>query len=210
MFTGIVTDIGTIEQISHIDGGVRLRIHTSYDPQTIDIGASIACSGACLTVVGVSDSRDNQGWFEVEAWEEALRLTNLQYRQQGDRINLERSLKIGDELGGHLVSGHVDGMAQIIDIREEGEARRFSIEVAPPLAPFIVGKGSVCLDGTSLTINQLEDRSDGVCVFDVLIIRHTLEVTSWGHYKQGDWLNIEIDQMARYAARLALFEAKKA
>jgi len=208
MFTGIVTDRGMIEQINHVDGGVRLRIETRYDPQTIDIGASIACSGACLTVVAVSDPRDNQRWFEVEAWEEALRLTNLQYRQKGDRINLERSLKIGDELGGHLVSGHVDGMAQIIDMKQEGEARRFSIEVGAHLAPFIAAKGSVCLDGTSLTVNQVEDKPNGVCVFDVLIIRHTLEVTGWSDYKQGDWLNIEIDQMARYGARLAMFEAK--
>jgi len=209
MFTGIVTDIGVIEGITPVDGGVRLRIATSYDPQSIDIGASIACSGACLTVVAVSDPRDNQRWFEVEAWEEALRLTTLQDRQVGDKINLERSLKIGDELGGHLVFGHIDGKAQIIAIQDEGEARRFQIAVAASLAPFIAQKCSVCLDGTSLTINQVEDREDGHCIFDVLIIRHTLAVTTWGQYKQDDWLNVEIDQLARYGARLALFEARK-
>jgi len=209
MFTGIVTDIGAIEQMTPADGGVRIRIETRYDPQTIDIGASIACNGVCLTVVAVSDSRDNVRWFEVEAWEEALRLTNLQHRRLGDKINLERSLKIGDELGGHLVFGHIDGQAQIIAIQDEGEARRFQIEVAASLAPFIAQKCSVCLDGTSLTINQLEDKPDGSCVFDVLIIRHTLAVTTWGDYKQGDMLNIEVDQMARYGARLASFEAKQ-
>jgi len=205
MFTGIVSDIGKIIDIVPIDGGVRLRIETSYDPQTIDIGASIACSGACLTVVAVSGAFDNQRWFEVEAWEEARRLTTLQYRQPGDRLNLERSLKIGDELGGHLVSGHVDGMATIMAVQDEGEARRFHIAVGEHLAPFIATKGSVCLDGTSLTVNGVEDQADGTCVFDVLIIRHTLEVTIWGQCKQGDLLNIEIDQMARYGARLAMF-----
>jgi len=209
MFTGIVTDIGRIEQVKPVNGGVRLRIETRYDPQTIAIGASIACNGICLSVVGVSDPRDNMRWFEVEAWEEAMRLTTLGGWQQGHQINLERSLKIGDELGGHLVFGHIDGKAQIITIQEEGEARRFQIKVDTTFAPYIAAKCSVCLDGTSLTVNKVEDREDGHCVFDVLIIRHTLEVTNWGNLQQGDWLNIELDQMARYGARLAMFEAKK-
>jgi len=208
MFTGIVTDIGIIAEIKPVNGGVRLRIETAYDPQNIDIGASIACSGVCLTVVAIADARDNQRWFEVEAWEEAMRLTNLQSRKVGDRLNLERSLKIGDELGGHLVFGHIDGIARILSIKDEGEARRFQIEVAAELAPFIAQKCSVCLDGTSLTVNKVEDLPDGSCIFDVLIIRHTLEVTTWGLYQQGDLLNIELDQMARYGARLARFEAK--
>jgi len=205
MFTGIVTDIGGIEKIKPVDGGARLRIETQYDPQTITIGASIACNGVCLTVVAVSNSGDNKRWFEVEAWEEALRLTNLQNCREGSKINLERSLKIGDELGGHLVSGHVDGMVQIATMEQEGEARRFQIEAGAQFAPYIAEKGSICLDGTSLTINKVEDKPGGSCLFDVLIIRHTLEVTIWGAYKQGDWLNIEIDQMARYSARLNQF-----
>jgi len=211
MFTGIVTDIGTIENIRPVDGGVRLRVATRYDPQTIDIGASIACNGICLTVVALPeqegpDQGGNAGWFEVEAWEEAMRLTTLKDWRHGSKINLERSLKIGDELGGHLVLGHVDGRAQIVGVSQEGEARRFQIEVGSHLAPYIAPKGSVCLDGTSLTINKVEDKENKNCLFDILIIRHTLEVTSWGGYGQGDWLNIEIDQMARYSARLATFQ----
>jgi len=198
MFTGIVTDVGKIDALKPVEGGVRLRILSHYNSQTIDIGASISCNGVCLTVVAVSSAQDAQSWFEVEAWEEALRLTNLKNCRPGSKINLERSLKIGDELGGHLVSGHVDGLAEIVDVAEEGEARRFFIQVSPPLAPFIAPKGSVCLDGTSLTVNQVED-----CRFDILLIRHTLDVTSWGMRQKGDFINIEIDQMARYAARLA-------
>jgi len=205
MFTGIVTDVGKIDALKPVEGGVRLRILSHYDPQMIDIGASISCNGVCLTVVARSNPQDNPSWFEVEAWEEALRLTNLKNCQKGSKINLERSLKIGDELGGHLVSGHVDGQVQIIAMEAEGEARRFQIEAAAQFAPYIAPKGSVALDGTSLTINKVEDRPSGTCIFDVLIIRHTLEVTTWGSYKQGDWLNIEIDQMARYGARLKQF-----
>jgi len=198
MFTGIITDIGTIEAITERRQGVCLRIITNYDPKTIELGASIACGGICLTVVARSHDEDNRRWFEVEAWEEARRLTTLGAWQIGDNINLERSLKLGDEMGGHLVSGHVDGRAEIVDVVDEGEARRLFIQVTPELAPFIAPKGSVCLDGTSLTVNQVED-----CRFDILLIRHTLEVTTWGMRQKGDLINIEIDQMARYAARLA-------
>ncbi len=139
-------------------------------------------------------------WFETEAWEEALRLTTLGTLQPGARINLERSLRIGDELGGHMVSGHVDGMASIIDVRDEGGAVRFIVEAPQHLARFIAPKGSVALDGTSLTVNAVDGAR-----FDVLLIRHTLDVTTWGERRKGDSVNIEIDQMARYAARLAQY-----
>ncbi len=193
MFTGIVTDIGEIDEITDLDHGKRFRVKTAYDTATIDIGASIAHAGTCLTVVAKGDD-----WYEVEAWEEALRLSKLGALMAGSRINLERALKIGDELGGHLVSGHVDGQAKVVAITEEGQAIRYHIEAPADLARFIVQKGSVCLDGTSLTVNTVEGNS-----FDVLLIRHTQEVTTWGAVKAGDSLNLEVDQMARYAARLA-------
>ncbi|MGI3128570.1 riboflavin synthase [uncultured Nitratireductor sp.] len=198
MFTGIVTDIGTVQSVTPRDEGVLLRIETNYDPATIDIGASIACSGVCLTVVKLPEEGANTRWFEVEAWEEALRLTTVSDWQSGQRINLERALKVGDELGGHIVSGHVDGMAEIVERRDEGEAVRFVLEAPKELAKFIAPKGSVALDGTSLTVNRVE----GVR-FDVLLIHHSLAVTTWGQRAVGDRVNIEVDTMARYAARLA-------
>ncbi len=192
MFTGIVTDIGKIRSVSELPKGKRLRVETAYDTATIDIGASIAHSGVCLTVV-----EKGEHWFDVEAWEEALRLTTLDNLKQGDPVNLERSLKIGDELGGHLVSGHVDGVAEIVNVTEEGDAIRFTLNAPKELAHFIAAKGSVALDGTSLTVNKVDNT-----VFDVLLIKHSLEVTTWGARKKGDMLNLEIDTMARYAARL--------
>ncbi|MEJ6783299.1 riboflavin synthase [Aminobacter sp. Piv2-1] len=198
MFTGIVTDVGTVASTVPLDQGVRLRIDTAYDPRTIDIGASIACSGVCLTVVGLPEAASNARWFEVEAWEEALRLTTASDWTAGRRINLERALKIGDELGGHIVSGHVDGMAEIVSREDEGEAVRFRLEAPRELAKFIAPKGSVALDGTSLTVNKVEGTR-----FDVLLIHHSLQVTTWGERKVGDRINIEVDTMARYAARLA-------
>ncbi len=193
MFTGIITDIGKIKSITDLPKGKRFRVETIYDTSTIDIGASIAHSGVCLTVVEKGDN-----WIDVEAWEEALRLTTLGGLQEGDPVNLERSLKVGDELGGHLVAGHVDGVAKIISVDEEGDAVRFTLDAPKELAMFIAGKGSVALDGTSLTVNKVEGTR-----FDVLLIRHSLEVTTWGHRKSGDVLNLEVDTMARYAARLS-------
>lgn len=198
MFTGIVTDIGTVASVSPLDQGVRLRIDTSYDPKTIDIGASISCAGVCLTVVTLPDPRANQRWFEVEAWEEALRLTSASTWTAGTRINLERALKVGDELGGHIVSGHIDGMAEIVAREDEGEAVRFTLEAPAHLAKFIAPKGSIALEGTSLTVNKVERTR-----FDVLLIHHSLAVTTWGERKVGDRVNLEVDTMARYAARLA-------
>jgi len=202
MFTGLITDIGVVTARAEKAGGLHLRLATHYPAESIAIGESIACAGVCLTVIkcGRAAAKAPNGaenYFEVEAWEEALRLTHLASWQPGQAVNLERALKAGDALGGHLVSGHVDGMAQIIDIREEGEARRFRLRAPADLARFIAAKGSVCLDGTSLTVNTVEDR-----VFDVLLIRHSLEVTTWGQRQKGDWVNIEIDPLARIIARM--------
>lgn len=200
MFTGIVTDVGTVSSVTPMDEGVRLRIATAYDPRTIEIGASIAHSGVCLTVTALPGEGENAHWFEVEAWEEALRLTTIAGWREGSRINLERALKIGDELGGHIVSGHVDGKAEILSVEPEGEAVRIRLRAPEALARFVAPKGSVALDGTSLTVNAVEGAD-----FDVLLIRHTLAVTTWGDRKPGDFVNFEVDTMARYAARLAEF-----
>jgi riboflavin synthase len=203
MFTGIVTDIGKVESVTTLDEGVRLRVATAYDPATIDIGASISHSGVCLTVTALSATGSNERWFEVEAWEEALRLTTIAGWTSDTRVNLERALKIGDELGGHIVSGHVDGTAEILSVEAEGEATRFRLRAPEHLARFVAPKGSVALDGTSLTVNAV-DGTD----FDVLLIRHSLEVTTWGDRRAGDRVNFEVDTMARYAARLADFPAR--
>lgn len=202
MFTGIVTDIGTIDRITALDEGIRLRVATQYDPATIDIGASISHSGVCLTVTTLPAEGTNERWFEVEAWEEALRLTTIGTWTVGERINLERALKIGDELGGHIVSGHVDGTAEILSVEEEGEATRFRLRAPDHLARFVAPKGSIALDGTSLTVNAVSGST-----FDVLLIRHSLAVTTWGERTAGDRVNFEVDTMARYAARLAEFPA---
>jgi len=196
MFTGIVTDIGRVAAVTERDQGRRLRIETAYDPETIDIGASIACSGVCLTVVALPEAGSNARWFEVEAWEEALRLTTIASWGEGTRINLERAMKAGDEFGGHMVSGHVDGKAVIVAREREGEAVRFRLEAPPELSRYVAPKGSVTLDGTSLTVNGVEGD-----VFDVLLIRHTLDVTTWGERAVGDAVNLEIDQIARYVER---------
>ena len=197
MFTGLVADIGSIEKTEQLDQGRLFRVATKLDLEAMQLGASVSHAGVCLTVTSKGDH-----WIESEAWNEALKLTTLGGLHTGDRLNLEPSLRMGDELGGHLVSGHVDGMAQIIDRKEEGEAVRFTLEAPAELAKFIAPKGSVALDGTSLTVNGVEENH-----FDVLLIRHTLEVTTWGDRKVGDRVNLEIDQMARYAARLLEFSA---
>lgn len=197
MFTGIVTDIGRVLEVEALDEGRRVRIATAYDPATIDIGASIACSGVCLTVTALPEPGSNARWFDVEAWEEALRLTTAASWVEGTPINLERSLKIGDELGGHIVSGHVDGRAEIVAVEDEGEARRFRLRAPPELSRYIARKGSVALDGTSLTVNAVEGDE-----FDVLLIRHSMDVTTWGGRNAGDRVNLEVDTIARYAERL--------
>lgn len=210
MFTGIVTDVGEVVSVEGAQGTLkRLRIKSSYDPASIALGASIACGGPCLTVVKV-EPREGGCWFEVDAAAETLARTTVGEWVAGTRINLERSLKIGDELGGHIVTGHVDGVATIL-AREAvtagdnpwGPTARFVIKAPEGLSRFIAEKGSVCLDGTSLTVNTVDGDA-----FSVLLIPHTLAVTTWGEREAGSRLNIEVDLMARYAARLA--EARRA
>ncbi len=193
MFTGIITDIGTIDLVEQVAAGKRLHVVCTYPLDDIDIGASIAHDGVCLTVVEKSDTT-----YVVEAWEEALRLTSAGIWTIGTRINLERALKIGDELGGHIVSGHVDGRAEIVAVKIEGDATRFTLRVPEEFARFIAPKGSIALNGASLTVNQVQGAD-----FDVLLIKHSQEVTTWGDTKVGDLVNLEVDTMARYAARLA-------
>ncbi|EJF75057.1 riboflavin synthase [Bartonella alsatica] len=203
MFTGIISDIGCVEDVQSLKQGLRLKISTCYDIDSLKIGTSIACSGICLTIVERGSKQAKSNWFSVEAWEETLRLTNLMQWTKGTFVNLERSLRLGDEVGGHLVSGHIDGLAEIIDKKNEGDAIRFFLQVPKQFTPFIVNKGSLALNGTSLTVNCIED-----CIFDVLIIRHTLEVTTWGQTKIGDKVNLEIDQLARYAVKFSGFKIK--
>ncbi|SCX29461.1 MULTISPECIES: riboflavin synthase [Agrobacterium] len=204
MFTGIVTDVGTVSELETLPEGVRLRVATAYDPKTIDIGASISHGGVCLTVTKLPEQGSNERWFEVEAWEEALRLTTIASWTKDTRVNLERALKIGDELGGHIVSGHVDDKAEILSVESEGEAVRIRLRAPEHLAKFVAPKGSIALDGTSLTVNAVNGTD-----FDVLLIRHTLSVTTWGDRQPGDFVNFEVDTMARYAARLAEFPSGK-
>jgi riboflavin synthase len=201
MFTGIVTDIGTVDSVTPLNQGIKVRVTTNEDPSTIAIGASIAHAGVCLTVTALPGPGSNERWIESEAWEEALRLTTIGTWRQGTRVNIERSLKIGDELGGHIVSGHVDGMAEIVKVEDEGDAVRYTLRAPEGQANFVAQKGSVALDGTSLTVNNVDGD-----LFDVLLIRHTLAVTTWGERKAGDFVNFEADTMARYAARLKEFE----
>jgi riboflavin synthase len=196
MFTGIVTDVGEIVSVEQRGQLNRIRIACSYDVNGIDMGASIACSGPCLTVVdkGVTNGRN---WFDVDAAAETLALTTVGTWAPGTQINLERSLKIGDELGGHIVTGHVDGQATILAVTAFDGMARFDIRAPHAISRFIAAKGSVGLDGTSLTVNTV-DNDD----FSILLIPHTLKVTTWGLRKAGDKLNIEADLMARYAGRL--------
>ena len=196
MFTGIITDIGTIERVEQA-GDTRFTISSGYDAAGITLGASIACSGCCLTVTSVEARPEGGSRFTVDVSAESLSKTTLGNWQPGTRINLERALKAGDELGGHIVSGHVDGVAEFISLRDVGGSRRFGFRAPVELARFIAPKGSVCLDGTSLTVNEVE----GV-TFGVNLIPHTLQVTTWGGAKPGDRINLEIDMLARYVARL--------
>ena len=191
MFTGIVTDVGTVRAIEQ-RGDTRIEIETSYDMDDVDIGASIACSGPCLTVV-----EKGSGWFAVEASAETLDKTALGDWAVGTRVNLERAMRIGDELGGHIVSGHVDAVAEVVDMTPEGDSMRFSFEAPADFAKYVAPKGSVCLDGVSLTVNEVDGNR-----FGVNIISHTQSATSFGERKIGDRINMEIDTIARYVARL--------
>lgn len=198
MFTGIITDIGEVIAISKA-GDTRFDISFSDDPDSVDIGASICCAGACMTVI--EKGKSNCNWFAVEVSAESLSKTTLGDWKTGSKINLERSLKVGDEMGGHVVSGHVDGVGKIIAIEGEGDSQRFTFEVPSELARFIAPKGSVTLNGTSLTVNEVDGNQ-----FGVNIIRHTQEVTTWGDAFVGESINVEIDMLARYVARLAEFK----
>ena len=191
MFTGIVTDVGRVLAVER-PGDLRARIGTAYDTGRIDIGASIACEGVCLTVVALGDN-----WFDVQVSAETVSKTNLGGWAPGKRINLERALKVGDELGGHIVSGHVDGLATVTGLRAEGESLRVTFRAPDALAGFIAPKGSVCLNGTSLTVNEVEGAT-----FGVNLIPHTQAVTTWDEVAVGDAVNLEIDTLARYVARL--------
>jgi riboflavin synthase len=197
MFTGIVTDIGEVVAVEpRAEGLARLKIACGYDPDGIDIGASIACSGVCLTVI--ARGRDgNRAWFAVDAAAETLRVTTVGGWRNSTRINLERALKVGDELGGHIVAGHADGLATLISREDLTDMARLSFRVPAELARFIASKGSVALDGVSLTVNEVADDT-----FAVLIIPHTLAVTTLGALAAGEAVNLEVDLMARYAARL--------
>lgn len=192
MFTGIITDIGTIAALEQ-RGDLKARIACNYAVDSIDIGASIACDGVCLTVI---DHAEN--WFDVEISAESVSKTNLDVWEVGRKVNLERALRVGDELGGHIVSGHVDGVAEIIEMRDEGDSTRYVFRAPPALARFVAPKGSVALNGTSLTVNEVDGAT-----FGVNLIPHTKEVTTWGQSAVGDRINIEIDTLARYVARLA-------
>jgi riboflavin synthase len=192
MFTGIITDIGTIRTLEQA-GDLRVRIATGYDTAKIDIGASIASDGVCLTVIALG-----AGWYDAQISAETVSKTTLGDWAVGRRVNLERALRVGDELGGHIVSGHVDGVAEVVAIVDEGDSTRVTLRAPSGLARFIASKGSVALNGTSLTVNGVEGRD-----FDINVIPHTKEVTNWGDVALGDRLNLEIDTLARYVARLA-------
>lgn len=190
MFTGIITDIGTVKSVIK-SGDTRFDIQTSYDTSTISIGASIACAGTCLTVIETGSD-----WFAVESSAETLNKTTLGDWQAGTNINLERALKAGDELGGHLVSGHVDGVGEVIEKETDGDSVRFVFSAPPQLLPYIAQKGSITVDGVSLTVNNVCDES-----FDVNIIPHTQNNTTLGSLEVGQMVNLEIDLLARYVAR---------
>ena len=195
MFTGIITDVGRVSSVS-VSGDTRFEIETVYEPDSIDLGASIACSGVCLTVID-RGTRDDKHWFAVEASKETLDVTTAGNWQTGHSLNLERALKLGDELGGHIVSGHVDALAEIVNILPEGDSKRFTFRTPKDIMRFVAPKGSITLDGTSLTVNEVDGDT-----FGVNLISHTQSVTSWGGSRTGDRVNLEIDVLARYVARL--------
>ena len=201
MFTGIVSDVGTIRSVEQ-RGDMRVVIDTAYDTAHVDLGASIACSGVCLTVVD-----KGVGWFAVDVSGETLSRTPPTQWQHGAPLNLERAMKLGDELGGHIVTGHVDGVGEVIGVCPEGDSRRIGIRVAPALAPFLAPKGSVTVDGVSLTVNEVADREDGTH-FAINLIPHTQSVTTLGGLAMGVRVNIEIDVLARYLQRMEHYRAR--
>jgi riboflavin synthase len=202
MFTGIVTDIGTIDSVA-TQGDLRVRVATAFDTDGIDFGASIACSGVCLTVV-----EKGPGWMAFDVSGETVSRTADGQWTEGRRLNLERALKLGDELGGHIVTGHVDGIGTVVDVHEEGGSHRVTIQAGHDLAPFIAAKGSITVDGVSLTVNSVEDVADGVH-FGLNIIPHTAEVTTFHTIAPGQAVNLEIDVLARYLKRMETLRAER-
>ena len=196
MFTGIVTDVGKVSSADQ-RGDLRLVIQTAYDMDTVDLGASIACSGACLTVVDKGED-----WFAVDVSGETVSKTAGDHWNEGSRLNLERSLRLGDEIGGHIVTGHVDSVGTVVGVRPDGDSRRVKISVPRALGPMIAAKGSVALDGVSMTVNDVRDAEDGTTHFSVNVIPHTAAHTTLGELAQGRQLNVEVDVLARYIDRM--------
>jgi riboflavin synthase len=196
MFTGIVTDVGTVRSAER-RGDLRLVIATGYDMATVELGASIACSGACLTVVDKGED-----WFAVDLSAETVSKTAADRWREGARLNLERSLRLGDELGGHIVTGHVDAVGTVTGLAPEGDSRRMEISVPRALGPMVAGKGSVALDGVSMTVNEVRDAEDETTRFSVNLIPHTAQHTTLGELAEGGQLNVEVDVLARYIDRM--------
>ena len=201
MFTGLVTDVGRVKSVEDTNGLRRVRVEGRYPVSSNQMGASIEHSGVCLTVVEFGPTDSGGSWWIVEAIPETLSRTTLGSWMAGSRVNLELSLKIGDELGGHLVYGHVDGLGIVRSITQDGDSRRIRVEIAEPLARFLAEKGSICVDGVSLTVSGV-GRSEGADWFEVAIIPHTLQVTTLGALTPGDRVNLEVDMLARYVARM--------
>jgi riboflavin synthase len=202
MFTGIVTDVGTVRKAEQ-RGDLRLEIATGYDTATIDLGASIACSGVCLTVVDKGED-----WFAVDVSGETVSRTASDHWKEGAKLNLERSLRLGDELGGHIVTGHVDAVAEVVGTCPEGDSTRIGMSVPPELGPMIAPKGSIALDGVSLTVNEVRTAEDGSTHFAVNIIPHTAHETTFGQIAAGQQLNVEVDVLARYIDRMLAARAQ--
>src|SRR3954447_6932911 len=196
MFTGIVTDVGTVRSAAQ-RGDLRLVVGTGYDLDTVDLGASISCSGVCLTVVDKGDD-----WFAVDVSGETISKTAADHWREGAKLNLERALRLGDELGGHIVTGHVDAVAMVVGTCTEGDSTKLGVSVPASLAPMIAAKGSITLDGVSLTVNEVRQSEDGSTHFSVNIIPHTAQCTTFGELKSGQQLNVEVDVLARYIDRM--------
>jgi len=202
MFTGIVTDVGTVRNAEQ-RGDLRLVIGTGYDMDSVELGASIACSGACLTVVD-----KGADWFAVDVSGETLSKTAADRWRDGARLNLERSLRLGDEVGGHIVAGHVDAVGEIVAVRDEGDSQRVEVSVPRALGPMIAAKGSVALDGASMTVNEVRDAEDGATRFSVNVIPHTAQHTTLGELEPGRQVNVEVDVLARYIDRMLAARAQ--
>jgi riboflavin synthase len=202
MFTGIVSDIGRVRRVEQ-RGDTRVVVETAYDTAGVDLGASISCSGVCLTVVDKGPE-----WFAVDVSGETLSRTAQGQWSEGKRLNLERALRLGDELGGHIVTGHVDGIAEVMSVRAEGDSKRIGFRLPRELAPFVAPKGSVTVDGVSLTVNEVRDAGDEGTHFSVNVIPHTQAQTTLGELEAGQAVNIEIDVLARYLQRMEAYRAK--